>query len=66
MTNYERLQVLENASSAMIMYQGPIDRFGQMEDTIDKDIWEALYNLKDMIDKRIEMVNELNLDEEAV
>lgn len=66
MTNYERLQVLEEASSAMTMYHGPIDRFGQMEEGVDSDIWDALYSMKDLIEKRIEMVSRMNLEEEAV
>lgn len=65
-TNFERLHVLEAVRASMTRYNGPLGILGDTPEGVDDDIWDALEQVRDLIDRRIEEVNNLDFEKEAV
>lgn len=66
MTNGTRLYILNKTKDTLTRYSGPVAAFGEMNEGIDDDIWEALMKLQSLVEARIEAVEQMDLNEEAV
>lgn len=66
MTNDARLYILKKTLDSLIRYNGPKATFGEMREGVDDDIWEEIKNLERMVEERINAVEKMDWDKEAV
>lgn len=66
MTNNMRLYYLQKTLRSLTDYDGPIHGMDEIPEGIDDDIFKALMQCKEMLESRIEQVDAMNWDEEAV
>lgn len=65
-TNMRRLEILRRTLRSLENYPGPIYQMGEGKEGVDDDIYTALMRCKEMLESRIEQVDAMNWDEEAV
>lgn len=65
-TNFDRLRTLESVAASMTRYNGPLGIVGKTPEGVDDDIYTALVKINEQIKQRINEVNDMDLEREAV